>query len=232
MVGAQALVDNPVSPRIQEIILTIDPVVDALVVERIPKISGGCHGRDRAERIAVVTAGICCVAEPFQEWACVSAGRKAVPEHADFAIGIVIVERYELFSQVMDIWRDFPAKQSERRIIVTPSQVAQNLVVRSVFLDYVEYVLDGQLEPLIWTVNRRPFVDLASPGSKICFDVGHWDDAERPLKQGQDIVRAAFPSYRLRTVLVRAAPANTLRAQHQKPIILGNDPGRIPSCWY
>src|SRR5206468_12324925 len=75
---AECLGEDAVSARVEEVVLAVNAVADARVVERVPEVRGRGRGGHNAERVAFVAPRICCVAEPFEEGRCVSARREAV----------------------------------------------------------------------------------------------------------------------------------------------------------
>src|SRR5260370_30485133 len=64
--------------------------------------------------------------------------------HADLAIAVEIVEQHELPGELVVIGGDFLAEDGEARVAVALTEISQHLVVRAIFLDDVEHVLDGR----------------------------------------------------------------------------------------
>src|SRR6266511_693070 len=73
---------------------------------------------------------------------CVRAGGKRVPVIADFGVYVEVVEHDELTRQGMGVRRDLLAEDCEVRIAVAPLEIAEHLVVGSVFPDHIEDVFD------------------------------------------------------------------------------------------
>src|SRR5215831_12295654 len=166
-VAAKGLGDDPKSPGVQEVILTIDAVVNAPFIKGVPQVSRRRDRRDHSERIAVVPTGICGVAQPFEKRARVSAGGEAMAQDADLAVGVVVIKRDEVLSQVVAIWRYVLAKQRKSGIVIAFGQIAQNLIVRSIFSDDIEDMVDRQFGAALRAVKRRTFLDLPGPGCEV-----------------------------------------------------------------
>ena len=64
---------------------------------------------------------------------------------AHVAVHVEIVEQHELPRQRVLVGRDLLAEEDEVGRAVTLFDVAQDLVVRPVFLDYIDHVVDGRL---------------------------------------------------------------------------------------
>src|SRR5215831_14263882 len=90
---------------------------------------------------------------------------------------------------------------------------------------------DRQFGSALRAVERRTILDLPGPCCEVSLYLCHRHYTKRTLEQCQDVVRAAFRCHGLRAIRVRTALVDTFCAQHQQPVLLGNNSGWVPSRW-